>query len=99
VDECDKPLLEAMESPALEERNRATLKGLYSVLKDADEHIRYAHVPGGPHEGSGAVRQSDSHVALFSRWIDGGMGADRASCVFAFGFLDAADREAVARFR
>jgi len=46
VDEYDKPLLEAMGDPALEERNRATLKGLYSVLKDADEHIRFAFVTG-----------------------------------------------------
>jgi len=46
VDEYDKPLLEAMGDPALEERNRATLKGLYSVLKDADEHLRFAFVTG-----------------------------------------------------
>lgn len=46
VDEYDKPLLEAMHDPALEERNRAALKGLYSVLKGADEHLRFAFLTG-----------------------------------------------------
>ena len=46
VDEYDKPLLESMDNPALEDRNRATLKGFYSVLKGADEHIRFAFLTG-----------------------------------------------------
>ena len=46
VDEYDKPLLETMDNQALEESNRATLKGLYSVLKDADEHLRFAFITG-----------------------------------------------------
>ena len=46
VDEYDKPLLEAMEDPALEERNRAALKAFYSVLKGADDHLRFAFLTG-----------------------------------------------------
>lgn len=46
VDEYDKPLLESMHLPALEERNRAILKGFYSVLKGADEHLRFVFITG-----------------------------------------------------
>ena len=46
VDEYDKPLLEAMENSSLEERNRATLKGFYSVLKSSDEHLRFVFITG-----------------------------------------------------
>lgn len=46
IDEYDKPLLEAMHDSALEESNRATLKAFYSVLKSADEHLRFALLTG-----------------------------------------------------
>ena len=46
VDEYDKPLLEAMEDPTLEGRNRAALKAFYSVLKGADDHLRFAFLTG-----------------------------------------------------
>ncbi|MBR3225988.1 MAG: AAA family ATPase [Atopobiaceae bacterium] len=46
VDEYDKPLLEAVDDFALEERNRAALKGFYSVPKDADEHLRFTFITG-----------------------------------------------------
>ena len=46
VDEYDKPLLESMDNPALEERNRAALKGFYSTLKGADEHLRFVFLTG-----------------------------------------------------
>ena len=46
VDEYDKPLLEAMDDPALLERNRAVFKSFFGVLKGADEHIRFAFVTG-----------------------------------------------------
>ena len=46
VDEYDKPLLEAMEDPATEEHNRALLKAFYSVLKDADKHLRLVFITG-----------------------------------------------------
>ncbi len=46
VDEYDKPLLEAMGNPVLEECNRAALKGFFSVLKSADEHLRFVLITG-----------------------------------------------------
>ena len=46
VDEYDKPLLEAVRDAALEEGNRATLKGFYGALKDADEHLRFVLITG-----------------------------------------------------
>lgn len=46
VDEYDKPLLEAIGDPQLEEHNRALLKGFYSVLKGADEHLRFVFITG-----------------------------------------------------
>ena len=46
VDEYDKPLLDVMGDPELEERNRGALKGFFSVLKKADEHLRFAFITG-----------------------------------------------------
>ena len=46
VDEYDKPLLEAVEDPALLGRNRAVFKAFFSVLKSADAHIRFALLTG-----------------------------------------------------
>ena len=46
VDEYDKSLLEAMGDPALLEHNRATFKSFFSVLKRADEHLRFAFITG-----------------------------------------------------
>ncbi|MBR3157569.1 MAG: ATP-binding protein [Atopobiaceae bacterium] len=46
VDEYDKPLLDVMEDEGLLERNRDVLKGFFSVLKKADEHLRFAFITG-----------------------------------------------------
>ena len=46
VDEYDKPLLDVMGDGGLLERNRAALKAFFSVLKDADEHLRFAFITG-----------------------------------------------------
>lgn len=46
ADEYDKPLLDVMGDEALLERNRSTLKGFFSALKDADEHLRFVFVTG-----------------------------------------------------
>ena len=46
VDEYDKPLLDAMDDPALLERNRMTFKSFFGVLKSADEHLRFAFITG-----------------------------------------------------
>ncbi len=46
VDEYDKPLLDVMEDESLLERNRGVLKGFFSVLKKADDHLRFAFLTG-----------------------------------------------------
>jgi hypothetical protein len=46
VDEYDKPMLDAIEDAALLEHNRAVLKGFFSVLKGADEHLKFVFVTG-----------------------------------------------------
>ena len=46
VDEYDKPLLDVMDNDALLERNRGVLKGFLSVLKKADDHLRFAFITG-----------------------------------------------------
>lgn len=46
VDEYDKPLLDAMEDEALQARNRGILKGFFSVLKKADDHLRFVFITG-----------------------------------------------------
>lgn len=46
VDEYDKPLLDVMEDEVLLERNRGVLKGFFSVLKKADDHLRFAFLTG-----------------------------------------------------
>lgn len=46
VDEYDKPLLDVLGDEPLLERNRGILKGFYSVLKGADEHLRFAFITG-----------------------------------------------------
>ena len=46
VDEYDKPILDALEDPALARANRDYLRGLYSVVKDCDEHVRFSFFTG-----------------------------------------------------
>ena len=46
VDEYDKPLLDVMEDGALLDRNRGILKGFFSVLKKADDHLRFVFLAG-----------------------------------------------------
>ena len=46
VDEYDKPILDALDSPELARRNRDFLRGIYSVIKDRDAHIRFAFLTG-----------------------------------------------------
>lgn len=40
IDEYDKPLIDYLDDIPKAEENRAILKNLYSILKDADKHIR-----------------------------------------------------------
>ena len=41
VDEYDKPILDALEAPEIARANRDYLRGLYSVVKTGDAHIRF----------------------------------------------------------
>ena len=46
VDEYDKPILDALDAPAVARANRDFLRGLYAVVKDCDAHIRFSFITG-----------------------------------------------------
>ena len=46
VDEYDKPILDALATPALARANRDALRGLYSAIKFSDAHIRFTLLTG-----------------------------------------------------
>ena len=46
VDEYDKPILDALEVEEVARANRNYLRGLYSVIKDCDAHIRFCFLTG-----------------------------------------------------
>ena len=46
VDEYDKPILDRIENPGIALAMREELKNVYSVIKDADAHIRFAMLTG-----------------------------------------------------
>ena len=46
VDEYDKPILDALETPEVARANREYLRGLYSVIKDCDESIKFTFLTG-----------------------------------------------------
>ena len=46
IDEYDKPLLETIGKPELQESMRNELRDLYSVLKSCDQYIRFAMLTG-----------------------------------------------------
>ena len=46
VDEYDKPILDALAVPEVARANRDYLRGLYSVIKDCDAHIRFTLLTG-----------------------------------------------------
>ena len=46
VDEYDKPMLQAINSPELQEEYRNTLKPFYGVLKSMDGYIKFALLTG-----------------------------------------------------
>ena len=46
VDEYDKPILDAMKVPEAAEANRDLLRGVYSSVKFADAHIKFAFFTG-----------------------------------------------------
>ncbi|MCY4217901.1 MAG: AAA family ATPase, partial [Gammaproteobacteria bacterium] len=46
VDEYDRPVLNVLENREKARENRNKLRNLYSILKDAEEHIRFVFVTG-----------------------------------------------------
>ena len=46
VDEYDKPILDALESPEIARANRDFLRGLYGTIKDSDAHVRFTLLTG-----------------------------------------------------
>jgi len=46
VDEYDKPMLQAIDNPELQDKYRSKLKAFYSVLKTQDAKIRFAFLTG-----------------------------------------------------
>ena len=46
VDEYDKPILDALDAPDIARANRDFLRGIYSVIKDYDAHIRFVFLTG-----------------------------------------------------
>ena len=56
VDEYDKPILDALKTPAAARANRDYLGGLYSVIKYSDAHIRFTFLTGGQQGGTPSRR-------------------------------------------
>lgn len=46
IDEYDKPIIDSLKDKTLAEQNRATLKTLYSVLKDLGDKTRFLFITG-----------------------------------------------------
>ena len=46
IDEYDKPILDALDTPEIARANRDFLRGLYAVVKDSDAHIRFSFITG-----------------------------------------------------
>ena len=46
VDEYDKPILDALETPDVARMNRDFLRGLYAVIKDSDAHVKFTFITG-----------------------------------------------------
>ncbi len=46
VDEYDKPILDALETPEVARANRDFLRGLYAVIKDSDAHVKFTFLTG-----------------------------------------------------
>ena len=46
VDEYDKPILDALDTPDVARANRDFLRGVYAVIKDSDAHVRFTLLTG-----------------------------------------------------
>ncbi len=72
VDEYDKPILDALQTPDVARANRDYLRGLYSTIKSSDADIRFSFLTGvsrSPQRGSARGHPSHetaSKVSVFS---------------------------------
>ncbi len=72
VDEYDKPILDALDTPDVARANRNYLRGLYSTIKSSDAHVRFTFLTGvsrSPPRGSARGHPSHekaSKVSVFS---------------------------------
>ena len=46
IDECDKPILDALDEPEIARSNRDDLRGLYATIKDCDAQVRFCFLTG-----------------------------------------------------
>ena len=46
IDEYDKPLLDSIDNPEINNYNREILKAFYSVIKSSDQYLRFAFLTG-----------------------------------------------------
>ena len=101
VDEYDKPILDNLDDPAIAREMRDGLRNLYSVLKDADAHLKFVFLTGVSKFSkvslfSGLNNLRD--ITLDARWSDlcGYTDAD-LDTVFA-PELPGLDRDAIRRW-
>ena len=78
VDEYDKPLLNTIDNPDLQQQYRDILKAFYGVLKTMDNHIRF----GRCEHGTAVTLELGTEVAEMSRSESSGTYANR---IYAFG--------------
>jgi len=62
VDEYDKPMLNAIDNPQLQEAFRSELKAFYSVLKSQDRYIKWAFLTGVTKFGKISVFSDLNHL-------------------------------------
>ena len=62
IDEYDKPMLNAIGNPQLQEAFRSELKAFYSVLKSQDRYIRFAFLTGVTKFGKISVFSDLNHL-------------------------------------
>lgn len=68
VDEYDKPMLQAIDNPDLQDRFRTTLKPFYGVLKTMDGSIRFALLTGVTKFGKVSVFSDLNNLNDISMW-------------------------------
>jgi hypothetical protein len=73
IDEYDKPLLSTIDYPELHIKMRDALKGFYSVLKSADEYLKFVFLTGVTKFSQVSIFSDLNHltdISLDSRYCD-----------------------------